>query len=295
MGIFSGIQHAFIVLIFVFDLGRNELYPSIQWTALNPIFKSNKTQCVHPMSKLIFVCPNTATAVTKLASSSLLRPLYENLWLVSRQSYERCELNQATDNELILCDNPFNLKYYMAIFKKYSASLDPKFEPGKDYYFIATSNGKQSSIKSTSGGHCKTQNMKLKFHICMNSEDPRCQSEDTCNGVTPTTHPQTTAKTKNTSARSRVTKNTSSRSRVNYTVPNTPTKGMKGPGHQVLEEKSTYLITIGCLVFTCVFLLIFSIILICQLCRKRKATSIASRDSTSLTIRINDCPDGDWD
>ena len=51
--------------------------------------------------------------------------------------------------------------------------------------------------------------------------DPRCQSEDMCNGVTPTTQAQTTAKTKN----------TSSRSRVNYTLPNTPTKGMKHPGN----------------------------------------------------------------
>ena len=92
------------------------------------------------MAKLIFVCPNTATTVTRLASSSLLRPLYENLWLVSRQSYERCEVNNATDSQLILCDNPFNLKYYTVIFKKYSASVDPIFEPGKDYYFIGKKN-----------------------------------------------------------------------------------------------------------------------------------------------------------
>ena len=103
-------------------------------------FRANRIQCVHPMSKLIFVCPNTATTVTKLASSDVLRPLYENLWLVSRQSYERCEVNKTTDSELILCDSPFDLKYYMVIFKKYSASLDPIFEPGKDYYFIGKKN-----------------------------------------------------------------------------------------------------------------------------------------------------------
>lgn len=49
-------------------------------------------------------------------------------------------MNQATDSELILCDNPFTLKYYTVIFKKYSASVDPKFEPGKDYYFIGKKN-----------------------------------------------------------------------------------------------------------------------------------------------------------
>jgi len=279
MGIFSGIQHAFIVLIFVFDLGRNELYPSIQWTPLNPIFRSNKTQCVHPMSKLIFVCPNTATTVTKLASSNVLRPLYENLWLVSRQSYERCELNQTTDSELILCDNPFNLKYYTVIFKKYSASIDPRFEPGKDYYFVATSNGEKSSIKSTSGGRCKTQNMKLKFHICTGSEDPRCQSDEMCNGIAPTTQAPTT-------------KSTSSRSCGN--LPTTGMNDQEDPKNEVFADESSYLIAIGFLVFMCAVFFIISVILMCQLYRKKKATSISSRDSTSLKMRMNDTPDGDW-
>ena len=37
-------------------------------------------------------------------------------------------------------------------------------------FFLATSTGEKSSMNSTSGGRCKTQNMKLKFHICANSE-----------------------------------------------------------------------------------------------------------------------------
>ena len=49
-------------------------------------------------------------------------------------------MNQATDSRLILCDNPFNLKYYTMIFTKYSAGVDHKFEPGKDYYFIGRKN-----------------------------------------------------------------------------------------------------------------------------------------------------------
>jgi len=67
------------------------------------------------------------------------------------------------------------------------------------------------------------------------------------------------------------------------------------PEKEVLKDESTYLIAIGFLVFMCFGFLILSIILICQLHRKRKATSTSSRDSASFTIRINDCPDGDWD
>lgn len=99
-------------------------------------FAANRTQCVLPMSKLIFVCPNTATIVTRLNDTSGLDPHYENLWLVSRRNYERCEVNKSSDRKLIPCDMPFTLKYYTAIFKRYSASNDPVFKPGQDYYFI---------------------------------------------------------------------------------------------------------------------------------------------------------------
>ena len=76
-----------------------------------------------------------------MASSSFLDPQYENLWLVSKHSYEQCQVNNSTDHQLILCDNPFNLKYHTVIFKRYSASADdPQFEPGKDYYFIGKEN-----------------------------------------------------------------------------------------------------------------------------------------------------------
>lgn len=99
-------------------------------------FASNRTQCVHPMSKVIFVCPNTATIVTRLTHSSYVDPQYENLWLVSKQSYERCEINRTTDTRLWLCDEPLKLKYYTMTFKRFSASNEPEFQPGKEYYFI---------------------------------------------------------------------------------------------------------------------------------------------------------------
>lgn len=72
--------------------------------------------------------------------------------------------------------------------------------------------------------------------------DPRCQSEDRCDGVTPVTQLQTTANTTpatqlQTTAN---TKNTSSRSCVNYTVPNTPTPGRKDPGKMKKKERARF-------------------------------------------------------
>ena len=91
------------------------------------------------MSKVIFVCPNTATIVKRLVHSSYVDPQYENLWLVSKQSYERCVINTTTDTRLWLCNEPLKLKYYTVTFKRFSASKEPEFQPGKDYYFIGRS------------------------------------------------------------------------------------------------------------------------------------------------------------
>lgn len=73
---------------------------------------------------------------------------------------------------------------------------------------LATSDGTQSNIDSKSGGHCKTHNMKLKFHICMNRTDPLCQSDDLCNGIVPTQATTTTLAVNKTSF-------------TNYTIPTT--------------------------------------------------------------------------
>ena len=99
-------------------------------------FSKNRTQCVLPMSRLFFVCPNTVTIVTRL-QSSYASPQYENLWLVSKQGFERCEVNKSIDRKLINCDKPLVLSYYEVIFKRFSAdSSAPLFEPENDYYFI---------------------------------------------------------------------------------------------------------------------------------------------------------------
>ncbi|XP_015760892.1 PREDICTED: uncharacterized protein LOC107340065 [Acropora digitifera] len=111
------------------------LYPSIHWTSTNPLFKRNRTQCVYPESILYFLCPNTVTVVAK-TQDSFLSPEYENLWLVGKESYERCNVTQGVDRRLQVCNKPFELKSYRVIFREYGAGNLPVFQPGEDYYFI---------------------------------------------------------------------------------------------------------------------------------------------------------------
>lgn len=297
MAIVSLIQCACIFISFLFDCGRSELYPSIQWTSNNPVFASNRTHCVHPMSKVIFVCPNTATIVKRLAHSSYVDPQYENLWLVSKQSYERCEINRRTDTRLWLCDEPLKLKYYTVTFKRFSASNEPEFQPGKEYYFVATSDGRKTSINSTYGGNCRTNKMKLKFLVCTSSTDPRCKSEDMCNGVSPTqlqtssrpTNPPVTVESHST------IKNSSC---ANKTHPTTTISNQDDPEKDDREKENVLLremrcnILVGFLACLC-FLLVLSTILMYKYHRKRKNRSSSSRDSASVVHKIsNDSADG---
>lgn len=282
MGFLFGVQYGLICSI-MFYLGRCELNPSIQWTHSNPLFTINRTHCVNPLSRVFFICPNTVTILTRLKTSQS-SPQYENLWLVGKQGFEGCEVNKSIDKKLIDCNNPLNLLYYEVIFKRYSAVMSaPVFEPGREYYFIATSDGTRSSLDKTSGGRCSSHTMKLKFYVCTNNTDPRCQSDDLCNGIVPTHAPTTantakptTTSTQSTPATTYMVKNTSSTayivptSRIKTTVAANP-----GQERERSFKETTYFIAIGGLVFLCVLLIIVSVFSIYRLNRNstRKSRS----------------------
>nr|XP_058944424.1 ephrin-B2a-like isoform X3 [Pocillopora verrucosa] len=250
------------------------------------------------MSKVIFVCPNTATIVKRLVHSSYVDPQYENLWLVSKQSYERCVIDTTTDTRLWLCDEPLKLKYYTVTFKRFSASKEPEFQPGKYYYFIATSDGKKESLNSSSGGNCRTNRMKLKFYVCTSKADPRCKSEDECNRVSPTQSEFTSSKLVS------PTKTVESHSDLNSSQPTSPTKAIEScstlnsdiscvnnthPKIRIIspddpeKEKDVLLSTSGLKIFIgilgtfCFLLSVLSIILIYKLRRKKKPPASSSR------------------
>ena len=61
--------------------------------------------------------------------------LYQNFWIVSRESYERCNASQGS-RLLLKCNEPLRLKYLRLVFQEYSAVNDPVYIPGEEYYFI---------------------------------------------------------------------------------------------------------------------------------------------------------------
>lgn len=94
---------------------------------------------VLPMSKIHIVCPNPTTIMKKVQDNNDIDKLYQNLWIVSRESYERCNTDYTQGSRLLLrCISPLMLKYYTLVFQRYSAVSSQVFIPGKEYYFIGT-------------------------------------------------------------------------------------------------------------------------------------------------------------
>jgi len=99
--------------------------------------KDNSILYVLPMSKMHFVCPNPTTIMKKVKANTSRDKLFQNLWIVSRESYERCNTDYTQGSRLLLrCIYPLTLKYYTLVFQRYSALSSQVFIPGKEYYFI---------------------------------------------------------------------------------------------------------------------------------------------------------------
>ena len=89
------------------------------------------------------VCPNyvTVNSWLKEGGLSVSNPtLNENMWLVDKQGYDKCAVNEKGDpnfNKLfLLCNKPQGIKYKSLIFDENFNDVEPKFSPGQHYYFI---------------------------------------------------------------------------------------------------------------------------------------------------------------
>ena len=86
------------------------------------------------------MCPNPSTILKKLKVDSTAKE-YQNLWIVSRESYDRCSTDKSQGSKLLLrCDTPLSLKYLTLLFQRYSAVYDFGYIPGQEYYFIGMLN-----------------------------------------------------------------------------------------------------------------------------------------------------------
>ncbi|XP_068725609.1 serine-rich adhesin for platelets-like isoform X3 [Montipora capricornis] len=183
----------FVKLSFV---SGSDIYPSIHWVPQNPILQADGDICgegprylkVQLNSKVSFICPNLATVLQKGSTAIQTSAMYENLWLIQNEAaFEKCDITlDPNARRLLTCNSPSALLFTSVIFAQFTAEDDGlTFEGGKTYYFIATSDGTESHLNDTSGGHCMDVSnniyMKIEVYVCEKGssswQDPSCQSD----------------------------------------------------------------------------------------------------------------------
>ncbi|KAL9979224.1 hypothetical protein ACROYT_G016855 [Oculina patagonica] len=192
----------FVVFLCLFQSGWNvEYYESVQWTPQNPNFRfSNETiqdgkayyrLSVQPNAKMSIICPHSSTYLHE-SQAIPNEQRYETVWYVDKQSFLECKVGDRVghiNNIWLPCDTPDKLTFDTLVFQRFSLD-NLVFPPGSEHYFIATSDGTQASLNSTSGGHCDDVangvSMKMIIYVCTNETDREC-NEITAESSTVTT------------------------------------------------------------------------------------------------------------
>ncbi|CAB3976973.1 ephrin-B2a-like isoform X1 [Paramuricea clavata] len=123
---------------------------------------------VLPQNKLRIVCPSSITINDWIGRYN--RDRYQNFWLVDKNGYDNCKVNDDTNpsmNKLIMtCNSPKNVIIKTFQFHPRFSQQEPRFVPGRHYYFIATGGGDAKTLQDKSGGHCTKYHMKLHIYVC---------------------------------------------------------------------------------------------------------------------------------
>ena len=87
------------------------------------------------------VCPNQVTINNWMTDAGISSPtLMENMWLVDKQGYDKCIVNEEgdpkTNKQILMCDNPRKIKFKPFVFHPRFNMDEPRFAPGHHYYFI---------------------------------------------------------------------------------------------------------------------------------------------------------------
>lgn len=176
----------FLLLLPLFQTcDARDVYTSVWWWDHLYSHAKNKSISVRLNSQLYFICPNKPTVVKKRVNDRQTPTMYENIWLTDNETYyENCEIGENPQDkvtEVFLCNQPVELSFLIILFLEHAAGLnDRTYEGGKHYYFLSTSDGRESSIHSKKGGHCQTHNMRLKVYVCNKTADanPDCADPD---------------------------------------------------------------------------------------------------------------------
>ena len=92
------------------------------------------------------------------------------IYSVSKEEFQACRVINPRPKIVAICNRPQTFMYFTITFRSFTPTPGGmEFRPGKDYYFISTSNSKD--IHRRVGGWCGSHNMKMVFKVVEGAAD----------------------------------------------------------------------------------------------------------------------------
>ena len=86
------------------------------------------------------------------------------IYSVTKEEFQACRVINPRPKIVAICNRPQTFMYFTITFRSFTPTPGGlEFRPGKDYYFISTSNSKD--IHRRVGGWCSSHNMKMVFRV----------------------------------------------------------------------------------------------------------------------------------
>ena len=157
----------------------------IHWNTTNPIFRIDNTDHI--------IDVNRGNKPWEYDQVNIICPVYKPgtregeqhiIYSVEKEEFDNCRVTSPRPRIVAICNRPQTFMYFTITFRSFTPTPGGlEFRPGKDYYFISTSNKKD--IHRRVGGWCSSHNMKMIFKVA-ESKEVKETKESTTNLPIPT-------------------------------------------------------------------------------------------------------------
>merc|ERR1712217_837109 len=104
------------------------------------------------------------------------------IYSVEKEEFDTCRVTSPRPKIVAICNRPQTFMYFTITFRSFTPTPGGlEFRPGKEYYFISTSNNKD--IHRRVGGWCSSHNMKMIFKVAENADSEKVMESVTQNPI----------------------------------------------------------------------------------------------------------------
>merc|ERR1711936_1006991 len=104
------------------------------------------------------------------------------IYSVEKEEFDNCRVTSPRPRIVAICNRPQTFMYFTITFRSFTPTPGGlEFRPGKEYYFVSTSNNKD--IHRRVGGWCSSHNMRMVFKVAENDDNDKVFDSATQNPI----------------------------------------------------------------------------------------------------------------